>query len=68
MNSLSVEKSAGQMEEIIMVARLDHIKEGSFGNKIEEMERKVERGNGGVDGEQFIDLYKQINKNKVSQL
>ena len=61
-------KSVGQMEEISTGGRSDRIKEEHLGENNEDMKRKAKIGNGGVDGERFLELYKQINKDKVSQL
>ena len=54
------------MEKISTVGRLKHIKVEHFGQKNEDIEKMVKRGNG-VDGEKFIEFYKQINKDKVSK-
>ena len=66
MNSSAGGKSAGQLEQISPVRRLDGIREEHFGQKNEDTEAKVKKGNG-EDGEKFTQLYKQINKNKVSE-
>jgi hypothetical protein len=56
-------KSARQMEKISTVGRLNHIE--NFGKTKEDIEMRAKWGNG-VEGEKFIELYKQINEEKVS--
>jgi hypothetical protein len=55
-------KSAGQLEQIGPVGRLDGIREEHLGQKNEDTEAKVKTGNG-VDGEKF----KQINITSYSR-
>ena len=51
------------MEKISTVGRLNSIED--FGQTKDDIKMMVKRGNG-VEGEKFIELYKQINKEKVS--